>query len=41
MCIPNKELTVLLEFCYNEPKIIIPKGNKSGNQGVPIIQIQI
>lgn len=26
MCIPNKELTVLLEFCYNKPKIIIPKG---------------
>lgn len=26
MCIPNEELTVLLEFCYILPKVPIPKG---------------
>lgn len=27
MCIPNGEITVLLEFCYHEPIIIIPNGS--------------
>lgn len=26
MCIPNEEITMLLEFCYHLPKTIIPKG---------------
>lgn len=27
MCLPNKDKTKLLEFCYTKPKITIPKGN--------------
>lgn len=26
MCIPNETITVLLEFCYHQPRTIIPKG---------------
>lgn len=26
MCIPNEEITILLEFCYHVSKIIIPEG---------------
>lgn len=26
MCIPNEDITTLLEFCYYKPKVIIPKG---------------
>lgn len=26
MCLPNENVTELLEFCYTEPRIWIPKG---------------
>lgn len=32
MCIPNGEITVLLEFCYHKQIIIIPNGKKNDNQ---------
>lgn len=28
MCIPNEEITMLLEFCYRVPKTLIPKGKE-------------
>lgn len=41
MCIPNEEITVLLEFCYHVQKTLIPKGKVGENQRVHIIKIQL
>lgn len=42
MCIPNGGMTMLLEFCYHKPIIIIPKGKKRETiKRVIIIKIQI
>lgn len=32
MCMPNEELTTLLEFCYKKPNILIEKGKKQNKK---------
>lgn len=41
MCIPNEEITALLEFCYFVKKLIIPRGKEVLSKTVIIIEIKI